>query len=211
MTSPIKANYIDNNTPTRDSVVAAWLNAVASAVNTVRTWVASGIPETALDTAVNASLNRADSSLQTLDADLLAIGALTPANDDVLQRKASVWTNRTMAQLKTDLGVAADILAAQRGAAVNTQTAAYTLVLADAGRPVEMNSATAVNLTVPPSIFSNGDMVEVRQVGAGQVTFVAGAGVAITQTDTQKTRKQWSVVYVIQRSTNTFLLTGDTE
>ena len=37
--------------------------------------------------------------------DLTAIEALTPANDDVLQRKAGAWTNRTMAQLKVDLGV----------------------------------------------------------------------------------------------------------
>lgn len=40
-----------------------------------------------------------------LGADLTAIEALTPANDDVLQRKAGAWTNRTMAQLKVDLGV----------------------------------------------------------------------------------------------------------
>jgi hypothetical protein len=40
---------------------------------------------------------------QPLDSDLTAIAALTPANDDILQRKAGAWTNRTPAQLKTDL------------------------------------------------------------------------------------------------------------
>lgn len=40
-----------------------------------------------------------------LGTDLSAIRALTPSNDDVLQRKAGAWTNRTMAQLKTDLAV----------------------------------------------------------------------------------------------------------
>lgn len=44
---------------------------------------------------------------QPLDADLTAIAALTPSNDDVLQRKAGSWTNRTIAQLLTDLGIAA--------------------------------------------------------------------------------------------------------
>lgn len=43
---------------------------------------------------------------QPLDSDLTAIAALTPANDDVIQRKAGVWTNRTMAQLLADLGIA---------------------------------------------------------------------------------------------------------
>lgn len=44
---------------------------------------------------------------QPLDSDLTSISGLTPADDDIIQRKAGAWTNRTMAQLKTDLGVTA--------------------------------------------------------------------------------------------------------
>lgn len=40
---------------------------------------------------------------QTLDSDLTSIAGLTPTNDDLIQRKAGVWTNRTPAQVKTDL------------------------------------------------------------------------------------------------------------
>jgi hypothetical protein len=43
------------------------------------------------------------SSAQPLDADLTDIAALSPSNDDVIQRKAGVWTKRTMAQLIADL------------------------------------------------------------------------------------------------------------
>lgn len=43
---------------------------------------------------------------QPADSDLTAIAALTPANDDLVQRKAGAWTNRTPAQVKTDLGLA---------------------------------------------------------------------------------------------------------
>lgn len=43
------------------------------------------------------------SGKQNADADLTAIAALTPTNDDVLQRKSGAWTNRTMADLATDL------------------------------------------------------------------------------------------------------------
>lgn len=49
-----------------------------------------------------------DSSLngkQASDSDLTAIAALTPTNDDILQRKAGVWSNRTVAQFKTDLAL----------------------------------------------------------------------------------------------------------
>lgn len=41
--------------------------------------------------------------LQPIDSDLTAIAALSATNDDVIQRKSGAWTNRTMAQLATDL------------------------------------------------------------------------------------------------------------
>jgi hypothetical protein len=61
----------------------------------------------------------------------------------------------------------------------NRQTASYTLVLADADKLVEMNVATANNLTVPASVFSAGTQILLAQYGAGQTTIVAGAGVTI--------------------------------
>lgn len=45
------------------------------------------------------------SGLQPLDSDLTAIAGLIPINDDILQRKAGAWTNRTPAQVKTDLAL----------------------------------------------------------------------------------------------------------
>lgn len=50
-----------------------------------------------------ASMTTALAGKQPLDSDLTAIAALSPSNDDVLQRKSGAWTNRTIAQLKTDL------------------------------------------------------------------------------------------------------------
>jgi len=41
---------------------------------------------------------------QPLDADLTAIAGLTPTNDDIIQRKSGAWINRSIAQLKTDIG-----------------------------------------------------------------------------------------------------------
>jgi hypothetical protein len=43
---------------------------------------------------------------QALDADLGELANLNPSNDDLLQQKAGVWTNRTPAQVKTDLALA---------------------------------------------------------------------------------------------------------
>lgn len=42
---------------------------------------------------------------QPLNSDLTTIASLSPTNDDILQRKSGAWTNRTPAQLKTDLSL----------------------------------------------------------------------------------------------------------
>lgn len=42
---------------------------------------------------------------QPLDSDLTTIAGLTPANDDIIQRKAGSWINRTLAQLAADIGL----------------------------------------------------------------------------------------------------------
>lgn len=38
-----------------------------------------------------------------IDTDIAVIGALSPANDDIIQRKAGSWANRTMAQFIADI------------------------------------------------------------------------------------------------------------
>lgn len=45
------------------------------------------------------------SGKQPIDTDLTDIAALSASNDDLLQRKAGAWTNRTPAQVKTDLAL----------------------------------------------------------------------------------------------------------
>lgn len=52
---------------------------------------------------VNAAIAALSTVYQPLDSDLTAIAGLTPANDDIIQRKSGSWTNRTMAQLIADL------------------------------------------------------------------------------------------------------------
>lgn len=73
------------------------------------TWVTGesfgAADENAVAAAVNANTT-AIAGKQDGDADLTAIAGLSPSNDDVIQRKAGAWTNRTPAQLKTDLALA---------------------------------------------------------------------------------------------------------
>lgn len=86
-------------------------DAMEEIIDEVGTPAASGITVTPAgniaSTNVQDALEELDTEKQPLDGDLTAIAALTPSNDDVLQRKAGVWTNRTIAQLLTDLGLGA--------------------------------------------------------------------------------------------------------
>src|SRR5687768_15890877 len=63
-----------------------------------------------------------------LGTDLTTIKGLSPSNDDFLQRKAGAWANRTIAQVKTDLGLtgtnSGDETATTAGALINAAGAA---------------------------------------------------------------------------------------
>ena len=54
-------------------------------------------------TNVQTAIQELDSEKQPLDTDLTDIAAIAPSNDDIIQRKAGAWTNRTPAQVKSDL------------------------------------------------------------------------------------------------------------
>jgi hypothetical protein len=92
----------------------------------------------------------------------------------------------------------------------NRQTASYTLVLADADKLVEMNVASANNLTVPASVFSAGTQILLAQYGAGQTPIVAGAGVTIRSNGAKlKLNAQYSGATLIFLSGTEAYLFGD--
>lgn len=93
-----------------------------------------------------------------------------------------------------------------------TQAANYTLALADAGTCVEGTKATAQTVTIPPHsgvAFAVGDVVEVCQMGVGQVTLVAGAGVTLRTPASLTTRAQYSTVSIRQRVQDEWVVSGD--
>lgn len=99
--------------------------------------------------------------------------------------------------------------------AFNAQTGTtYTLVAADAANKlVTASNASAITVTVPPSVFTTGNTINVQQIGAGQVTFSQGAGVTITSTgataSAPKLRAQYSASTIICTGSNTFTILGD--
>lgn len=95
----------------------------------------------------------------------------------------------------------------------NRQTASYTLALTDANKLVEMNVATANNLTVPPNAsvaFPIGTPIDISQYGAGITTIVAGSGVTIRSANNWfKMNAQYAGASIVKIGTNEWYLFGN--
>jgi hypothetical protein len=97
--------------------------------------------------------------------------------------------------------------------AFNAQTAAYTLVASDASKLVTVSDTVSRTVTIPPSVFSAGQIINVQRIGTGAVPFAAGAGVTITSTGATSAaptlRARYSAASVICTASNTFTVIGD--
>lgn len=86
---------------------------------------------------------------------------------------------------------------------------ARTLGAADNGKIIMCTSNSAVTITVPTGL-NIGFSVTVIQVGTAQVSFSASSTTVNNRQGHTKTAGQWAVVSLIQRTTNNFVLAGDT-
>jgi hypothetical protein len=88
-----------------------------------------------------------------------------------------------------------------------------TLNSSDRNKVIECSVATVV--TIPSDAqdpgWAVGSVIEIRQVGTGQVEIRKDSAVTMVGPDSQfKTRVQWSTVMLEKRSANSWLVTGDT-
>lgn len=101
----------------------------------------------------------------------------------------------------------ADSVATQ---AINSQVGtSYTLQASDAGRVVKMTNAQSITLTVPNTVFTAGQRVDVLVAGAGLVSAVAGAGMTLHGTPSLTARAQWSMFSVLFLSASEAVVVGD--
>jgi hypothetical protein len=101
--------------------------------------------------------------------------------------------------------------------AVNAQVGTtYTFVLTDRDDLVTASNASAQTYTVPLNssvAFPTGSLINLIQIGVGQVTVVGAGGVTILSTGataaTPKTRARYSVMTLIKAGTDAWYATGD--
>lgn len=98
--------------------------------------------------------------------------------------------------------------------AINAQTGtSYTAVLADDGKLITADNGSAITLTIPPNssvAFGIGTQINIMQLGAGQVTVTAGAGVTLRSAGSKlKTSAQYAVVTCCKIATDTWVVVGN--
>jgi hypothetical protein len=96
----------------------------------------------------------------------------------------------------------------------NAQTGTtYTLVASDSAKLVTTSNAAAVTVTIPPSVFTAGNQINLQSIGVGLTSFVAGAGVTITSTGASAAapilRARYSACTIICTASNVFTVIGD--
>lgn len=96
----------------------------------------------------------------------------------------------------------------------NAQTGTtYTLVAGDLGKLVTTSNASAVTVTIPPSVFAAGNIINLQSIGVGLTSLAQGAGVTITSTGATASaptlRARYSACTIICTASNTFTVVGD--
>ena len=151
-------------------------------------------------------------------------GAITVGIQDgtTAQKGAVQLENSTSSTSTTTAAVPASVKSAYDLAAAatprlllfNAQTGTtYTLVLSDADKLITTSNAAAVTVTIPPSVFSAGQQINVQSIGVGLTSFAQGAGVTITSTGATATapvlRARYSAATIICTASNVFTILGD--
>lgn len=93
---------------------------------------------------------------------------------------------------------------AMGGGSATAKTASYTLVAADAGTTVIMNSASSTTITVNTALFAAGDTVQIVNQGAGTCTVTAGTATVDTASSLALSQYETGELYFLSTSAAIF-------
>jgi hypothetical protein len=90
-----------------------------------------------------------------------------------------------------------------------------TILTSDLYNIIEFTNGSSISVVIPndptDSSFPIGSSLEIRQMGAGQITISATSPATVVSADNQfKSRVQYSAINIEKRASNSWILTGDT-
>jgi len=167
------------------------------AVPTVGTQVVVGVDDNSLSnvyliyTSIDNTLSSISSSVSALGTDVSALGTDVSALETTVD------------------GLVEDVaaLAAGSGLSITAVTGSYTLQASDAGKLIQVNSSSAVTLSVPTTGFATGDEIYIATIGTGTVT-VGGAATVNTSGSVKTLAGQYSTAALVKLSSY-WILFGD--
>jgi hypothetical protein len=191
----LSSTYV-KSAPSSNST-AATRNLISPTVSTVIPLQVQGI------VGQSASLQEWKTSAETV-AKVDNTGRLFSHNGSAMEEVVTLTGTQTLANKTLSTPI--------QTVGTNSKATSYTLVLSDQSKLIEMNSGSAVTLTVPTDAsvaFPVGTYIVVVQMGAGQVT-IGGAGVTFVSALGLNLRAQYSMATLIKRGTNSWIVSGDT-
>lgn len=128
-------------------------------------------------------------------------------NVDTTNSRVGIGTNAPTSPLEVN-GVIKDSKGDVRSIPQNSQTTAYTLVAADAGKHI----STTAGVTVPTAVFSIGDAITVYNNSASSITITQGASATLRQVGTantgNRTLAQRGLATIVCVASNEFVISG---
>ena len=162
----------------------------------------------------------ADNRYQQLDDGLTYLDGLNFTNEATFKQGVNLEVGVDVQAYDADtakLDVAQTFSATQTFAAdqtypkipANTKTAAYTLVVADAGKHINI---TTGGVTVPSSVFSIGDAVSIYNNSTSDQTITEDTGVTLRQVGTantgNRTLAQYGLATILCVASDSFVISG---
>lgn len=122
---------------------------------------------------------------------------------------ATVLGYNPSTSMLTTGGVTSDKYVGSSSIIVTDSGTSRTLSSSDNGTVLHFTGSSAITITVPTGL-DVGFTVTIIQAGTGQITFSASSTTINNRQSHTKTAGQWAIVSLIQRTTNNFVLAGDT-
>ena len=134
--------------------------------------------------------------------------------NDLTEKTTLVYTDEVLMQ-ETSGGTTKKVQVGtlSSGITANAQTGTtYTLVIGDAGKLVTLSNASAITLTIPANAsvaFAVGTVIDLLQLGAGQVTVAITSDTLSSSSGNVKLTGQYSAASIVKTAATTWVLFGD--